>query len=57
MVDQAHVDQALKRLSQKTAAGMGTGEQLGPADMPPLLFEQDSWDAVLKRMGEGGGRF
>ncbi|KAK4549333.1 hypothetical protein LTR36_006330 [Oleoguttula mirabilis] len=49
MVDQEHVDTALKKLGKRST---------GPApDLPPLMFEQDSWDAVLKRMGENSGQF
>ncbi|WPH02635.1 Hypothetical protein R9X50_00550000 [Acrodontium crateriforme] len=45
MVDQHYVNAALKKLSKKPENGTA------PTDMPPLMFEQDSWDKVLKKMG------
>ncbi|KAK3115316.1 DNA-binding transcription factor yap1 [Teratosphaeriaceae sp. CCFEE 6253] len=48
MVSQDHVDAALKKLA---APGLGAEE------MPPLLFEEESWNQVLRRLGEKqGGR-
>ena len=47
MVDQNHVDQALKKLGKKDLA---TGKV---SDVPPLMFEQESWDKVLKKLGGG----
>jgi AP-1-like factor len=44
MVDQAHVDQALRKLSKKDDSG-------NAPDMPSLMFEQDSWDKVMKKFG------
>ena len=43
MVDQDHVNAALKKLGKKDAQGK-------PFDAPPLMFEQESWDNVLKKM-------
>jgi len=56
MVDQDHVDKALRKLG-KTAAE-NAREGLGPPekeDQAHLMFEQDSWDNVLKKLG-GGAR-
>ena len=56
MVDQDHVDKALKKLG-KTAAE-NAREGLGPPekeDQAHLMFEQESWDNVLKKLG-GGAR-
>ncbi|KAI5370787.1 Putative basic-leucine zipper domain, transcription factor PAP1, Yap1 redox domain superfamily [Septoria linicola] len=47
MVDQDHVNAALKKLGKKDEAGK-------PYDVPPLMFEQDSWDNVLKKLQNGG---
>lgn len=44
MVDSSHVDAAFKRMTQKDAqAPSGHG----------LLFEQESWDNVLKKLKAG----
>ncbi|CAK1354275.1 unnamed protein product [Cercospora beticola] len=43
MVDQEHVNAALKKLGKKDEAG----KPYGP---PSLLFEQDSWNNVLKKL-------
>jgi AP-1-like factor len=52
MVDQDHVDKALKKLSKSREEvereGLGPPEPEGKGQ---LLFEQDSWDNVLKKMG------
>ncbi|OQN98408.1 hypothetical protein B0A48_15677 [Cryoendolithus antarcticus] len=50
MVDQDHVDKALKKLSKKGEDGKPPKEV---ENMPPLLFEQDSWDRVLQKLGSG----
>jgi AP-1-like factor len=57
MVDQDHVDKALKKLG-KTAAE-NAREGLGPPekeDQAHLMFEQESWDNVLKKLGGGAAR-
>jgi len=46
MVDQNYVDAAFKKLSKKDDANK--------ADMPSLMFEQSSWDNVLKKLQKGG---
>ncbi|EME48873.1 hypothetical protein DOTSEDRAFT_67816 [Dothistroma septosporum NZE10] len=46
MVDQDHVDAALKKLGRKDEKGKAF-------DVPPLMFEQESWDNVLKKLREG----
>jgi len=56
MVDQDHVDKALKKLG-KTAAE-NARDQSGPPekeDQAHLMFEAESWDNVLKKLG-GGAR-
>lgn len=45
MVDQDHVDAALRKLGKKDAQGK---EVEAPHH---LMFEQDSWDNVLKKLG------
>ncbi len=46
MVDQNHVDAALRKLGKKDEkTGQYTGAPHG------LMFEQESWDNVLKRLG------
>lgn len=50
MVDQDHVDKALKKLSNKTDEKSKPANQ---ADMPTLMFEQESWDNVLRKLGGG----
>jgi AP-1-like transcription factor len=52
MVDQDHVDQALKKLGQKDDKGKFMNTTV-PKDMPSLMFEQESWDNVLKKLGGG----
>jgi len=47
MVDRNHVDAALKKLGQKDASG-----KLVRPDLPPLVFEQESWDNVLKKLNQ-----
>lgn len=47
MVDQNHVDAALKRLSKSKS--QGTASEASPT----LMFEQDSWDKVMARMYGG----
>jgi AP-1-like factor len=47
MVDQDHVDAALRKLGRKDETGnpfQGSHQ---------LMFEQQSWDNVLKKMGNG----
>ncbi|KXT08784.1 hypothetical protein AC579_7666 [Pseudocercospora musae] len=46
MVDQDHVDAALKKLGQKDEAGK-------PFEVPSLMFEQDSWDNVMRKLQNG----
>lgn len=45
MVDQEHVDAALRKLGKK--------DEKGKTYEPPagLVFEQESWDNVLKKLG------
>lgn len=45
MVDQNHVDAALRKLGKK--------DENPGFDMPQLMFEQDSWENVLRKMGGG----
>lgn len=45
MVDQDHVDKALKKLSNKDKTKPSN------ANMPTLMFEQESWDNVLRKLG------
>ena len=45
MVDQNHVDAALKRLGKKDDKGK-------PYEANHLMFEQESWDNVLKKLGK-----
>lgn len=54
MVDQDHVDATLRKLGKKDGTGKfvpANGPM--PSDVPHLMFEQDSWDNVLQRMGGG----
>ncbi|KAI7723645.1 hypothetical protein KC322_g755, partial [Hortaea werneckii] len=54
MVDQDHVDATLRKLGKKDDTGKfvpANGPM--PSDVPHLMFEQDSWDNVLQRMGGG----
>lgn len=44
MVDQDHVDAALRKLGKKDETGK-------EHDYPPFMFEAASWDKVLKKMG------
>jgi AP-1-like factor len=56
MVDQDHVDKALKKLG-KTREEVER-DNLGPPEpegQGHLMFEQDSWDNVLKKLS-GGAR-
>ncbi|CAK4033834.1 bZIP transcription factor [Lecanosticta acicola] len=46
MVDQNHVDAALRTLGKKDEKGK-------PHNVPALMFEQNSWDNVLKKLREG----
>ncbi|EMC99441.1 hypothetical protein BAUCODRAFT_63784 [Baudoinia panamericana UAMH 10762] len=60
MVSQDHVDAALKKLGKKDESSgrfmpnmdAGTG---GVVEAPSLMFEQESWDKVLRKLGGGGG--
>lgn len=45
MVDQNHVDEALRKLGSKGKDGKVNQGSTG------LMFEADSWDRVLKKMG------
>ena len=45
MVDQDHVDAALRKLGKKD----GSGE--APKPSHTLMFEQESWDNVLRKLG------
>ena len=52
MVDQDHVDAALRKLGKKDEQGnaqnpFGTSNQ--------LMFEQESWDKVMQKMSKGTG--
>jgi len=53
-VDQKHVDAALKKLVKKDESGKFVRDPT-VLDMPPLMFEQESWDNVLKRL-QGNGQ-
>jgi AP-1-like factor len=56
MVDQDHVDKALKKLGKSREEVKR--DNLGPPEpegQGHLMFEQDSWDNVLKKLG-GGAR-
>lgn len=55
MVDQDHVDAALKKLGKKDEKGKFTANPT-LSDVPPLMFEQESWDKVLKKLGGYGGQ-
>ena len=46
MVDQDHVDKALKKLSSKT-------DEKNKPDLSGLMFEQESWDNVLRKLNGG----
>ncbi|KAK5750188.1 DNA-binding transcription factor yap1 [Elasticomyces elasticus] len=51
MVSQDHVDAALKKLAKKDDKGkffMGAD-----TNIPPLMFEQESWDNVLAKLSNG----
>jgi AP-1-like transcription factor len=52
MVSQDHVDAALKKLGKKDEQGKFQNPQA--TDIPPLMFEQESWDNVLRKLGGGG---
>lgn len=58
MVDQDHVDKALKKLGKSRAEV--ERDNLGPPEpegQGHLMFEQDSWDNVLKKLsGNGAAR-
>lgn len=49
MVSQDHVDAALKKLGKKDEAGRFVPNR-EKMDLPPLMFEQESWDNVLKKL-------
>lgn len=57
VVDQDHVEKAIKKLGKKdqTSGKFVPSSQPAP-EMPSLMFEQDSWDNVLKKLG-GNGQF
>ena len=48
MVDQDHVDAALRKLGKKDDV---TGNPFQGSHQ--LMFEQESWDKVLRKMGDG----
>jgi AP-1-like transcription factor len=55
MVDQDHVDAALRKLGTKNEAS-GNLEMVRENPFDPkhqLMFEQESWDKVLRKMGGG----
>ena len=57
MVDQDHVNKALKKLGKSKEEN--ERENLGPPEpegQGHLMFEQDSWDNVLKKLGNGAAR-
>lgn len=57
MVDQDHVDKALKKLGKSAAEN--ARDNSGPPekeDQAHLMFEQESWDNVLQKLGGGGAR-
>lgn len=57
MVDQDHVDKALKKLGKTHEENQR--DNLGPPEdegKGHLLFEQDSWDKVLKKLGGNGAQ-
>lgn len=62
MVDQDHVEAALKKLGKKdesTGMWKSSGKEATGAfasDVPSLMFEQESWDNVLKKLGSFGGQ-
>ena len=58
MVDQDHVDKALKKLSRtKEEVARDGGNPPEPEGQGHLVFEQDSWDKVLKKLsGNGAAR-
>ncbi|KAK5110020.1 hypothetical protein LTR62_006387 [Meristemomyces frigidus] len=43
MVSQEHVDRAMKKLGKTDEAGL--------EDVPPLMFERESWERVMGRLG------
>lgn len=47
MVDQDHVDAALRKLGKTDESSAGNPF---PPDKHQLMFEQESWDKVLKKM-------
>lgn len=53
MVDQDHVDKALKKLGKPKDESDGPPEPEGKGH---LMFEQESWDNVLKKLGGGGAK-
>lgn len=51
MVDQQHVNEALKKLGKKDEAGKFVPTSNG-TDLPKVVFEQESWDNVLRKLRE-----
>jgi len=49
MVDQQHVDAAMRKLGNKDEQGKFVPNPT-PVDMPTLMFEQESWDNVLRKL-------
>ena len=57
MVDQDHVDKALKKLGKTKAEN--ERDNSGPPEPESqghIMFEQDSWDNVLKKLSGGATR-
>ncbi|TKA83027.1 hypothetical protein B0A55_00837 [Friedmanniomyces simplex] len=54
MVSQDHVDAALKKLAKRDEA-TGRFTVMPGVEVPPLMFEQESWDNVMAKLGGGGG--
>jgi AP-1-like factor len=52
MVDQDHVDAALRKLGKKDEQGNPQNPFAGGHQ---LMFEQESWDKVLKKMNNAAG--
>ncbi|KAK5136781.1 hypothetical protein LTR08_002077 [Meristemomyces frigidus] len=57
MVDQEHVEAAFKKMGKKDDKGRFIAASQPMTDMPPLMFEQDSWDNVLKKLGQSSNQY
>ena len=53
MVDQNHVDAALRKLGKKDEQGNPLNPFAAPGHQ--LMFEQESWDRVLTKMNHNTG--